>query len=345
MTNAEVTATESAPSTIVQVKVKVDIDSAFIRGQIVAPTALIDVDIATLSVAARKALLDGGRAGGPFELKDPEYHRPHAAIDEPTTEKIVAILEIKGANLEKERLQREATRQKRELEEQQELERFLAASPERGTISIFRNLRVLPHTGYGTQDYFTTEGWLTGCFTEKYRVYSSLEVTAHVNKYEKENAALAQSLSVEIENFYLELDSKKEAQQASLAAEKAASIEAEKAVEAEKSKARLKSSEYAEDFCGYDANRYGEPWGAILGLDENNRSLKWDYIEGAFDGEHGEEGTVTLPCKPGDVIAVGQVDRRGNDDEKRIMLMEEDGSMRALTKSEATKHLRAQAKA
>lgn len=326
--------------TTVQVHVTVDVDAALLRGEIVEPKAIVEVDLLNLSVPARKALLAGNKQDGAFELKDVRYHRPHDKIDQPTADKIVAILELTGANLELSEAKAEQARLKMNHETAARLERaqkaladFLASSPNRGPVLITKALYVSHSAPCQAGDGYEAEGWLTTGYDAPTEGLFREEKAAHVKKFDGENAVLAQSLKADIAAHYATLDAKL-AEKARVQAEKnAAEHEAEK-------KLRLKSGFYEETFEAYNHRRYGRPWGATIRLSLDQVSIEFCFVRNAFDGDDGDKGTVTVPCKPGDVIAVGQKDvRAGNSTVNSLLRMEEDGEMTTLTKAEAKRHL------
>lgn len=99
---------------------------------------------------------------------------------------------------------------------------------------------------------------------------------------------------------------------------------------------RLESGEWSKDFGSYNERRYGGWWGATVSFD--GAKAVYDFSAAESDATYGNAGTVTIPCKPGDVIAYGQKDhRKANGSENTILFMHADGRMETCTASEARK--------
>jgi hypothetical protein len=67
--------------------------------------------------------------------------------------------------------------------------------------------------------------------------------------------------------------------------------------------------------------------------------LHYDFRAADY-GAGSAGGTVEIPCVPGEIIAVGQKDKRGNPSYSCIMRMEADREMEVLTRLEAKKALK-----
>ena len=67
----------------------------------------------------------------------------------------------------------------------------------------------------------------------------------------------------------------------------------------------------------YNGRLYNEPWGAVITLDDNNNPSH-DFSKAEFLGSMGMnsnivKGDLMLMAQTGDVIAIGQKDKEGND--------------------------------
>ncbi len=83
---------------------------------------------------------------------------------------------------------------------------------------------------------------------------------------------------------------------------------------------------------GYNSRRWSKPWGAVITFD--GARPQYDFKAGSFLGND-TGGAVYITCKPGDVIAYGQKDGRGNGTYNVWMIAMADGSFREVTRTEA----------
>ncbi len=83
----------------------------------------------------------------------------------------------------------------------------------------------------------------------------------------------------------------------------------------------------------YNERRYGRPWIAIASFGPDGKA---DYQFGDWIGRPGEAGVLRLVANPGDVVARGQKDNRGDKGETEFYVVEDDGSLGAkMTRAEA----------
>ena len=119
-------------------------------------------------------------------------------------------------------------------------------------------------------------------------------------------------------------------------AEKQAEAEAEAAARVAKYAARLESGYWEMETSSYNERRYGAWWCASVTFPNGPRAV---YTWGDSTGKWGKAGVLRVACRPGDIIAYGQKDqRRSSGDEHHIMVMEEDGRMTEVERTEAWKH-------
>lgn len=119
-------------------------------------------------------------------------------------------------------------------------------------------------------------------------------------------------------------------------AEAAAAAEAErKAQHKALCASRLESGEWSKEFSSYNERRYGAWWGAKVTFD--GAKAVYDFNAATSDATHGNAGTVTIPCRPGEVIAYGQKDLRKGRGENNLLMMRKDGSMMGGTAAELRK--------
>ena len=101
-----------------------------------------------------------------------------------------------------------------------------------------------------------------------------------------------------------------------------------------------------DSFGPYNARRYSRPWGAKITLDASGKA---QYLfDGQFLGQHSAghgEGVVQIAVEPGDVVAFGQKDNRGNKTDNRWYIVDDQGVVDIdnhgyITKKEGVDHLR-----
>jgi hypothetical protein len=121
---------------------------------------------------------------------------------------------------------------------------------------------------------------------------------------------------------------------------------AEEATIAARAAERLATGYWERETGPYNERRYSKPWCArVTGVETAAKSrghLIYEFQE--WNGRHGQSGLLRSPCQPGDIIAWGQKDHRGNKDDHIILQMQPDGRMVSLSVPEAAKVLRAAAK-
>jgi hypothetical protein len=90
------------------------------------------------------------------------------------------------------------------------------------------------------------------------------------------------------------------------------------------------------DTTSYNERRYGKPWIARVNFKQN---VKGDFAWGEWCGQAGNSGTLYLECEPGDVVAMGQKDfRHQKYSAANYYIVEQDGSLRPVSKPDACKH-------
>jgi hypothetical protein len=72
----------------------------------------------------------------------------------------------------------------------------------------------------------------------------------------------------------------------------------------------------------YNSRRYGKPW--IAKVDFANP--KGDFTWGVWVGDLGDSGILVINAEPGDIIARGQRDHRGNGTSVHYSQVQEDGT-------------------
>lgn len=88
----------------------------------------------------------------------------------------------------------------------------------------------------------------------------------------------------------------------------------------------------------YNDRRYGKPW--IAKVDFSN-GVKGDFIWGEWSGAIGDDGILYLEVDVGDVIATGQKDyRKPRNSTPDFSIVQPDGSLEAVSRSDAYKHYR-----
>ena len=83
----------------------------------------------------------------------------------------------------------------------------------------------------------------------------------------------------------------------------------------------------------YNGRRYGRPWAAVVTYDAAGRP-SYDFKRGSYQGSDAG-GTLFVNAKPGDVVAYGQKDSRGNGGTNTIAIVQSDGSVSDTTKAAA----------
>lgn len=83
----------------------------------------------------------------------------------------------------------------------------------------------------------------------------------------------------------------------------------------------------------YNENRYAKPWIACVeSWPVGGRPV---YRFGTFVGRHGDAGEVEIDAKPGDIIASGQKDLRGNNTERHFFVVQDDGTLKEVSSTDA----------
>lgn len=99
---------------------------------------------------------------------------------------------------------------------------------------------------------------------------------------------------------------------------------------------RLETGYWEKETPGYNGKRYGAPWCAKVSF---TNGAKPEYEWGDSTGKWGNPGLLRVECRPGDIIAWGQKDLRNPaKSEHTIAIMQENGHMETVTKTEAFRH-------
>ena len=85
-------------------------------------------------------------------------------------------------------------------------------------------------------------------------------------------------------------------------------------------------------FSYYNQRRFSKPWGALITFE--GAKAKYDFC-GSFLGNENDGGKVYIPCKPGDIVAFGQKDNRGNQSKNDFYVVHGDYSIEQIDKSAA----------
>ena len=94
-------------------------------------------------------------------------------------------------------------------------------------------------------------------------------------------------------------------------------------------------------FYSYNERRYGKPWGAIITFSK----LKPEYtFTGHYDARPGDAGSVVIEAQPGDILAFGQKDNRGNKTEKQFYIVNDKGELLQISEREARLHYQTKSK-
>lgn len=86
----------------------------------------------------------------------------------------------------------------------------------------------------------------------------------------------------------------------------------------------------------YNGRRYGRPWAAVVTYDVAGRP-SYNFKAGSYQGSDAG-GTLFVNAKPGDIVAYGQKDSRGNGGTNTIAIVQPDGSVSDTTKADAFRH-------
>ena len=84
----------------------------------------------------------------------------------------------------------------------------------------------------------------------------------------------------------------------------------------------------------YNPRRYGKPWIATVAFSDNKPS----YNFGDWVGTAGGEGKLIIDANEGDIIARGQKDSRGNNNDIYYYILQADGERLKVSKIEAFDH-------
>lgn len=90
------------------------------------------------------------------------------------------------------------------------------------------------------------------------------------------------------------------------------------------------------EFAAYNERRYSRPWGGRISSWDNAGKPELDW--GAFIGQHGAAGRVEIEARPGDIVRWGQRDNRGNGGINAWGIVEDNGSIRDCTPTQARDH-------
>lgn len=79
------------------------------------------------------------------------------------------------------------------------------------------------------------------------------------------------------------------------------------------------------EYPAYNEKRYNKPWIAkVASWPVGSRPV---FVFGGFVGAPGAAGYVEIDAAPGDIIATGQKDYRGNNTERDFYIVQDDGSL------------------
>lgn len=304
----------------IQVQVRLDQDAAFLRGEVVGEFGVVDLDISSLTTDQRAQLLKHKGYDGQFKIGD--------KMDQPTAEKVAALLQSKIDSAKKAK-EEEATRALKTAEEYAtKVDEMIAKCSVKIPATINRRLEVWRHSenGYQIDAYPTWDMsvYRYGSATEEAKRVADKaeaklkEATALLSA---ENADIVKDHADKVFEFYTKQEEDKR-----IAGEKARN-EAKKAEQEENAEC-LKSGQFRRFFGEYNDRRYGRPWGATVRL--VNGKLDYNFDNGSYSNNY-----VTIPCKPGEIVACGQKDNRGSGTQNYLFVMEEDGSMRKIERGEA----------
>lgn len=111
-----------------------------------------------------------------------------------------------------------------------------------------------------------------------------------------------------------------------------------KAANAARFAKRLETGIWERETDSYNERRYGAPWVAKVTFPNGPKAVY--EFSGESTGKWGKAGILSIECKPGEIIAWGQKDLRGNSHEHHVLYMRANGSMEELDKVEAYKRSR-----
>lgn len=92
------------------------------------------------------------------------------------------------------------------------------------------------------------------------------------------------------------------------------------------------TNQITKQFGSYNEKRYSKPWGAIVTFDQN-AGIKFSF-SGQFMAKDGDPGEVVI-MTDSKLVAFGQKDYRGNKTEVEYFYVEDDLTLREISKSEA----------
>jgi hypothetical protein len=304
----------------IQVQVRLDQDAAFLRGEVVGDFGVVDLDISSLTTDQRAQLLKHKGYDGQFKIGD--------KMDQPTTEMLIALLQSK-VDSAKHAKEEEAARALKTAEEYAtKVDETIAKCSVKIPATINQKLEVWRYSenGYQIEAYPTWDMsvYRYGSATEEAKQVADkaeAKLKEAIALLSAENADTVKEHTDKVSEFYAKQE------EAKRIAEEKARYEAEKAAQEENAE-RLKTGRYTHYFGDYNERRYGRPWGATVRL--VNGKLDYNFNNGSYANNH-----VTIPCKPGEIVACGQKDNRGSGTENYLFVMEEDGSMRKIERGEA----------
>lgn len=95
----------------------------------------------------------------------------------------------------------------------------------------------------------------------------------------------------------------------------------------------MKTIEFTTD--SYNHRRFYKPWIATVTYDDQAKPVyKW----GNWIGKQGEQGLLVIAVKPGDIVAKGQKDTRGNCSTYEMYIVDDNCELKSCTRVEAYKH-------
>ncbi len=131
---------------------------------------------------------------------------------------------------------------------------------------------------------------------------------------------------------------------AKIAAEKAEE-EAKKTAKAEELRLRiaerLATGYWERKTESYNERRYGAYWCAAVSFPDGPKA---EYSWGESSANGGSAGVLRVPCRPGDIIAWGQKDKRKRNSEHHLLIMQDDGRMVEVDKAAAWGHWKSHSK-
>lgn len=147
---------------------------------------------------------------------------------------------------------------------------------------------------------------------------ATFEEMAHKRELLQAECDLLTELELErVKPLIAEAKAKREARELGAKQEK-------EAAEAAQRSERLKTGVLTLDMTRGDRRLWGEPWIAKVQR-SNGQRPEYDFSQGSYDLA---TETLSIPCKPGEVIAYGQKNfRKPKDTIHRVQRMLDDGSM------------------